>query len=112
MKIAWFTPFHKASAIGRFSAYVTPEIAKSVDVDIWHPAADETHPTSLRTIVCPPTLDLGPENLAGYDLCVYNLGDHLPFHEKIFETSLRAPGMVVLHDLVMHHFFACYYLRD
>jgi glycosyltransferase involved in cell wall biosynthesis len=111
MKIAWFTPFHKASAIGRFSRYVTAELAKSADVDIWHPPADEVHPTSLRTIVC-PEMPLNPENLAQYDLCVYNLGDHLGFHGRILETSSRVPGIVVLHDFVMHHLFACYYLTD
>jgi glycosyltransferase involved in cell wall biosynthesis len=112
VRIAWFTPFHRASAIGRFSRLVTAELAKSVDVDIWHPASADLHPTALRTIDCPHHLALGPENLAAYDLCVYNLGDHLDFHREIFLTSRRVPGLVVLHDFVMHHFFAAYYLDD
>ena len=112
MRIAWFTPFHRASAIGRFSRLVTTELAKSVDVDIWHPASADLHPTALRTIACPDHLSVGPENLAGYDLCVYNLGDQLDFHREIFLTSRRVPGLVVLHDFVMHHFFAAYYLDD
>jgi glycosyltransferase involved in cell wall biosynthesis len=112
MRIAWFTPFHMSSAIGRFSRLVTAEIAKSAEVDIWHPPTDATHPTELRIISIPDDVALGEQMLASYDLCVYNLGDHLEFHGRIFETSRRVPGIVVLHDFVMHHFFAAYYLLE
>jgi glycosyltransferase involved in cell wall biosynthesis len=112
MRIAWFTPFHKTSAIGRFSRYVTARLAQFADVDIWHPRGHNLHSTALRTIICPDAVPLDREALAGYDLCVYNLGNHLGFHQRIFETAQRAPGVVVLHDFVMHNFFAGYFLQS
>ncbi len=51
------------------------------------------------------------EQLGTFDIAVYNLGDHLPYHEAIYEVSTRHPGLVILHDLVMHHFFHSYYLQ-
>ncbi|OYW07953.1 MAG: hypothetical protein B7X34_09805, partial [Acidobacteriia bacterium 12-62-4] len=49
--------------------------------------------------------------LADFDLVVYNFGNHLPFHGEIFKVSRQHPGVVILHDYVMHHFFAALYLE-
>lgn len=111
MKIAWFTPFSTTSAIGRASSLITAELGKLAEVDIWHPEAQHTYHTPLKTIAYPPSLDIDATMLAVYDIAIYNLGNHLPFHRQIFESSRRAPGIVILHDIVMHHFFASYYLE-
>ncbi|HEX2121858.1 MAG TPA: glycosyltransferase family 4 protein, partial [Thermoanaerobaculia bacterium] len=37
-----------------------------------------------------------------YDAVVYQLGNN-PHHEWIYGEAMRAPGVVVLHDLVLHH---------
>jgi hypothetical protein len=87
MNIAWFTPFAKASAIGRFSRLVTAEIAKSNDVDIWYPEAKEIHETRLRTVGIPSGAQFGPETLAPYDLVVYNIGDHLQYHRHLVDLT-------------------------
>jgi glycosyltransferase involved in cell wall biosynthesis len=112
MRIAWFTPFHKSSAIGRFSRAVTAELGKFADVNIWYPPAEETHVASVGSICHPDDATIGPEALASYDLCVYNMGDQIDFHRQAFLASRRVPGVVVLHDFVMHHFFAAHYLTD
>ena len=112
MKIAWFTPFAKASAIGRFSRLVAERLARTADVDIWHPPADELHETKLRTIELSPRVQFAPGMLAPYDLVVYNHGDHLPYHRDIWLASQAAPGITILHDFVMHHFFAGYFLME
>ena len=111
MKIAWFTPFAKESAIGRYSRLVTDELAKAAEVDLWVPEARHYHPTALRTIKFGRLLEIRPDTLAHYDLVVYQLGDHLPYHRQIFEASRKVPGIVILHDFVMHHFFAGYFLQ-
>src|SRR5690349_19340845 len=100
MKIAWFTPFAKASAIGRFSRLVAERLARTADVDIWHPPADELHETKLRTIELSPRVQFSPGMLAPYDLVVYNHGDHLPYHRDIWLASQAAPGITILHDFV------------
>jgi glycosyltransferase involved in cell wall biosynthesis len=110
MRIAWFTPFGRDSAIGRASQSIVAELARSVEVDIWHPAAKVLLGTAVRTISFPPEAPLAAFGLQAYDLAVYNFGNHLEYHRQIFEISRRTPGIHILHDLVLHHFFARYYL--
>ena len=115
MKIAWLTPFSRKSAIGQYSAIILRELTRHVEVtvfapdledaqDAWWPDCDMRFIPSLKreTILA---------ELATFDICVYNLGNYLPFHRDIYELSAQKPGIVILHDLVMHHMFAHYYLN-
>jgi glycosyltransferase involved in cell wall biosynthesis len=108
MKIAWFTPLSERSAIGRASTYIVRELAKVAEVELWHFEKGPAHPVAVKTVFA-PAADLG--RLAGFDLVVYNFGNHLPFHGEIFEVSRQHPGVIILHDYVMHHFFAALYLE-
>jgi glycosyltransferase involved in cell wall biosynthesis len=47
--------------------------------------------------------EAGAEFSAGDGLPLYHLGNN-PWHADIYERSLREPGLVVLHDAVLHHF--------
>ena len=42
-------------------------------------------------------------NSAGGDVCLYHLGNN-PLHRDIYRRALARPGVVVLHDAVLHHF--------
>jgi glycosyltransferase involved in cell wall biosynthesis len=109
MKIAWFTPFKKASAIGRFSRSVTNQLAKHAQIDLWLADSEDLHETDLRII--PYTRIRNASYwLREYDAVIYNLGDQLGNHQEIYKMSQRVPGIVILHDFVMHHFFAAYYI--
>jgi glycosyltransferase involved in cell wall biosynthesis len=110
MKIAWFTPFSRASAIGRFSRLISERLASQAVVDLWITEAEPTplHETSLR-VVRHAAIPNASRFLAEYDVIVYNLGDHAPNHGPIYTMSQVVPGVVILHDYVMHHFFASYY---
>jgi glycosyltransferase involved in cell wall biosynthesis len=105
VKIAWFTPLSRRSAIGEFSVHVTAELARFADVELW--VADE--PPFLRTQL--PVVTYSQESheldrLGERDAIVYNLGDYLPFHRDIVAVSRNRPGVVILHDRVLHHLFA------
>jgi glycosyltransferase involved in cell wall biosynthesis len=105
VKIAWFTPLSRRSAIGEFSVHVAAELARFADVELW--TADE--PPFLGTELPIVTYSQGsPEldRLGEPDVIIYNLGDYLPFHRDIFEVSRNHPGLVILHDRVLHHLFA------
>jgi glycosyltransferase involved in cell wall biosynthesis len=41
---------------------------------------------------------------AGIDVALYHLGNN-PLHREIYSQALTAPGVAVLHDAVLHHFF-------
>jgi glycosyltransferase involved in cell wall biosynthesis len=114
MKIAWLTPFSKKSAIGEYSASVVRELRKSSDVTVF---VSDVQPTGNIWLSDVPMhfLSENPGDevyqlLSSFDLIVYNLGDNNLNHQNIFEISTRMPGIVILHDLVMHHFFAEYCL--
>jgi len=116
VRIAWVTPFSRHSAIGEYGAVIVTELRRRGEVTVfasdlvagkngqsWLPDAN------LRAI---PTLSRRQllEQLDGFDTRIYNLGDYLPFHRTIYELALARPGITILHDVVMHHFFAGYYL--
>src|SRR5437879_706885 len=79
------------------------------DVDLWvaEDESAELHETDLR-IVHYDHLRGFDRYLANYDFFIYNMGDS-QYHEPIYDASRVVPGVVILHDYVMHHFFASYY---
>ena len=121
MKIAWFTPFHLRSAIGEFSQHVTAELANFAEVELWVSRNADIEPwTSDKTPLLETELpivhySLGSEELltlSQYDVIIYNLGNYLDYHRDVHMTSLEYPGIVILHDRVLHHLFADMWLMD
>jgi len=109
MKIAWFTPFNKKSGISRYSQVVTNELVKHCEVDLWVSDGTDLLPTELKVFRYSTGKDISTKR-KDYDYVIYNMGAHLGFHKAIYETSRLNRGVVILHDFVMHHFFAGYYL--
>ena len=112
MKLAWFTPFSRSSAIARCSLGIVAELAKIAEVDLCHFEAGESREISVPVRRFRTASDVDEQTLSKYDVVVYNFGNHLPFHREIFLLSRRHPGICVLHDFVMHHFFAEYYFNE
>ena len=112
MRVAWFTPFSTRSAVGAFSRHVTAALAQLVGVDIWTPDSGPLCDTDLRVVRFERDDDL-QAGLADYDVVAYNMGNYPPFHQVIHEVSKRHPGIVILHDRVLHHLFVLGgWLRD
>jgi len=112
MRIAYFSPLPPLkSGISEYSELVIYELAKCADVDLW---VDGYQPVDrIKTNF--PIIDYlqYPEklnSLSGYDAVIYNMGNNPDFHSNIFEVSQKSPGIVILHDYVLHHFFAGYWL--
>lgn len=105
-RVAWFTPFTRASAIGVCSQKIVERLQEQVDVDVWYPELGETLSSSVPLRPFHPEFGAEPAALDGYDYVVYNLGNHYRYHGGVWETHRKKPGIVILHDLVMYHFFA------
>jgi glycosyltransferase involved in cell wall biosynthesis len=115
MKIAWFTPFSRKSAIGKYSAIILDELTRSHQVRVFAgdltDAAESWRPRmSVESVAGRGGKPDLVDRLAEYDVAVYNLGNFVPFHRDVYATQLAHPGIVVLHDLVMHDFFTNLYL--
>ena len=113
MRVAWFSPFSRSSAIGQYSAIVVERMAQEAEIFLFAPdlkSREEAWIPGMPLVLLASASQKEIDRRRGEcDICVYNLGDHLGFHGDIYEQAKRAPGLVILHDLVMHHFFAGYY---
>ena len=87
MKVAYFSPMPpERSGIADYSALLLPALEPRVDLTVVR-----------RGRKRPPR---------GTDLCLYHVGNNPEAHGWIVEALRRTPGVVVLHDFVLHHLVA------
>ena len=86
MKVAYYSPLPPArSGIADYSALLLPALRRRIDVAV----------VSRRR---------GPPR--GADLSLYHVGNDPDAHGWILDTLSRWPGVVVLHEFVLHHLVA------
>ena len=106
MKIAWFTPFVRQSAIGKIGALICEKLAENHEVEIWTQHTEDLIETSVPvTSFCIEDFSDISEQ---YDYIFYNLGNFADYHREIMEASIKCPGIVILHDQTMLGFWAKY----
>lgn len=113
MKLNWFSPLPPAPTdIAHYTTRVLcalrshAEVRLWTDQDRWDRSLDgqaEVRRYKLRRMRW-AELNRG-------DMSIYNIGNNPLFHGSVWQVSQRHPGIVVLHDLRLHHFFAGLY-RD
>ncbi len=87
MKVAYFSPVPpERSGIADYSALLLPALRARADLTVVKRGAKR-----------PPR---------GTDLAVYHIGNNPDAHGWILDALRRAPGLVVLHDFVLHHLVA------
>ena len=88
MKVAYYSPMPPSrSGIADYSALLLPELSKRVDVVV----AKQGRFPLLRGRV------------GSTDIALYHIGNDADAHGWIVEALRRRPGIVVLHDFVLHH---------
>lgn len=110
-RLAWFTPFTRRSAIGVCSKRVVEALSELFDVEVWHPDLGDPIETATPCRPFDPIDGADARSLKGYDHLVYNFGNNCEFHGGIWQTANQLPGVVILHDAVMYHFFSELYLE-
>jgi len=84
MKVAYYSPLPpETSGVADYSALLVPALRRHVDLEVM--------PRGRRR---PPR---------GTDLCIYHVGNDPQAHGWIVEALRRWPGVVVLHEFVLHH---------
>jgi glycosyltransferase involved in cell wall biosynthesis len=111
VRILWYSPLPPlASGIADYSSELLPLVAERADVGVVSPKP--RWPKRLQVPSGVTWIDpaiaweapaTGPG--AGFDAALYHLGNN-PFHAFVYEAALARPGVVVLHDFVMHHLVA------
>lgn len=110
MKVAWFTPFNKESAIGKYSKVAVEVLSDYIDVELF--VYKENNQTEFHQSVVKvnyyQSVDV-VQDLVNYDLCVYNMGDNAVYHSMIYDILRKKAGIVIAHDICMHNFMRGYY---
>ncbi|HTD24035.1 MAG TPA: glycosyltransferase [Terriglobales bacterium] len=84
-------------------------MASHCELDLWISENTDLLPAQIRTVHYEPEQHLH-EKLQRYDLVVYNMGDYLPYHDSLHTVLQQHSGLIILHDRVLHHFYASLYL--
>jgi glycosyltransferase involved in cell wall biosynthesis len=105
MRIAYFSPLPpQASGIADYSAELLPSLGEQCEIElIVEDGVRPEGPLASRFPVhghraLPRLLEKGR-----FDAVLYQLGNNRDYHASIYRTLLEHPGVVVLHEFVLHH---------
>lgn len=108
MKINWFSPLPPArSELARQTIDLLPALAAEAEVTLWSSVSgamlDAPHQTLVKQFdpAHPPWREI---NAA--EVTFYQMGNDPRYHETIWRVSAQHPGIVILHDIKLQHFFA------
>lgn len=101
LKIAYASPLRpQASGVSDYSEELLPHLAPDLDITL---VTDNSTPTNPALA---PFAKLELRELdahaKSFDAIVYHIGN-APLYANLYNTALRVPGVVVLHDVVLHH---------
>ncbi len=104
MKIAYFSPLNPLrSGISDYSEELLPYLSKYAEIDLFVDF-EPTNPVILKNFKIYDYRKF-KKLRKNYDVALYHMGNS-PYHKFIYYTLIKYPGVVVLHDWVLHHFFA------
>ncbi|HET8627020.1 MAG TPA: glycosyltransferase [Thermomicrobiales bacterium] len=103
-RVAFFTPLSPVeSGISFYSEELLPVLARALDLDVY---VDGYTPANAAALGAVRVRDAREYERARrrrpYDAVIYQLGNS-PAHAYMYDRGLREPGIVVLHDVVLHH---------
>jgi glycosyltransferase involved in cell wall biosynthesis len=108
MKLNWFSPLPPAkTGIARYTADLLPALCRRADITLW----TDQDECDQRLHELAPVRRYDPQQPSWHeindaDLSIYHIGNHHGFHFAPWQMNLHQPGLVVLHDLRLHDFFA------
>lgn len=103
MRLAFVSPLPPArSGIADYSAELVPHLAEHVDLELFCDRSREA-----RSLVEADLEVRGIEALdrevERFDLLLYQIGNNADFHSSAYAALMRYPGVVVLHEFMLHH---------
>lgn len=118
MHLNWISPLPPAATgIATYVRHVLPALSSIAEVTLWseHNGWDKALEEHAEVRRWPePSGELWKfwSVLNRGDMTVYHLGNNLQFHQDIWRVSRLHPGLVVLHDTALSHFFHDLYLSS
>lgn len=110
MRLLFFTPAIKRSAIGRMASLVVRElVAQGHGVTVIRTESPRFRDEHTHNFGAPmlawDDVESVQESVTATDLCVYQVGNSHEFHEGCLHWMPRVPGVVCLHDFFVGHLF-------
>lgn len=115
MRLAFFTPLNpQKSGIADYSEELLPYLSKGAEIDLYlEQGVTPTNPVITDTFACYPYTKFEQyHQLHPYDLCLYQMGNNMDCHRYMDAFIQGYPGIVTLHDYVLHHFYAAMFLEE
>ena len=112
-RIAFVSPLPPArTGIADYSADVLALLAPGHEIDVFHAQA-EVDSTRVPSMIgrYPAARLIERHRDRPYDAAVYQMGNG-PEHDYLYDLLPRLPGLLVLHDLVLHHARARMFLES
>lgn len=109
LRIAYFSPLNpQRSGISDYSEELLPFLAaRAFEIDLYVDGFRPTNQVLLDSFACfdyradPSRL----RELPRYDAVIYHVGNDHRYHAGIHEVARATPGLIVLHDFSLQHFF-------
>jgi len=103
-RLAFFSPIPPApTGIADYAVDVLALLAPRYAIDVFHDEAAPERDRLPEGVGVHRHSDFPARPAAPpYDLAVYQMGNG-PAHDFVYEPLVRTPGLLVLHDLVLHH---------
>lgn len=106
MKLACIGPLSPLkTGVAHFSENLLPFLAHHCDIKLFTDAYPPSATPILKKFPVARVSDFLCES-SGFDIVLYHMGNHYAYHKSVFEALYRVPGVVLLHDCVLHHFFS------
>ncbi len=109
MRIAWFSPMApEHSEVANHTERLVPELRAKHDARFFTETPDGFLEPATGKLYAAPLGETPTElllTLNQIDLPVYNLGNHPGFFARTWFLGQVKPGIVILHDLKLHHFY-------
>jgi glycosyltransferase involved in cell wall biosynthesis len=110
MRLNWFSPLPpQQTDIAHYTGRLAAALMRRFDVVFWTDLPSDANglPPGAKVRLFDPAHIAGRDfNLSQFEgLNIYNFGNDARFHAGIYRVARKIPGIAVLHDTVLHHFF-------
>lgn len=103
MRLAYFSPLPPMrTGIADYSAELLPYLAQCFELELFVDEGFRPSPETAGRFAVHGHRAF-PGLRERYDAVLYQIGNNADFHARIYETALRYPGVVVLHEAMLHH---------
>ena len=114
MKLNVFSPLPPTrSDIARLTTHLLPLLASEAEVTVW--ASESSWELALQDNVTTRSYDVRHppwREIGQADVTFYQMGNDPRYHHAIWQISRQHPGVVILHDVMLQHFFSGLVFHD